>query len=430
MPSKKSIVINVDLQGTATKLENTIKNLKLQLETAFSAKSARADLGQLETQFTNFLSKVKKFDGLTVTTKNVDTYVRQFSELSVEADRLSKKLQDFQKTSATAFSSSGMKETLNNLLTRAEKIRQIFNTSNSKDTKGGIFEIPITDIEKFEQFRNAVSGLTQQTSGLEKGFGSYKGQLTRIANEMSTIKDGLEQTEKKQNQFKIGSNELNQVLQQINGTLNEQKNNLTTISYQKQIEEQQKLADSFKNTIERVSGLYVVYNLAKRQISELTSTYRALDESLVSIASVSGKTREDMWGMIGDFNEMANRLGTTTQQVVESSKLYYQQGRSQAEVMKLVEQTTILASIEELDFAEATNYMTAAINGFKLEASEANQVIDIWANLSAQAAVSSQELAVSISKVASIAQSAGMELDTTSAFLTKMVNFAARLIVA
>lgn len=429
MPSKKSIVINVDLQGTATKLENTIKNLKLQLETAFSAKSAKADLGQLETQFTNFLSKVKKFDGLTVTTKNVDTYVRQFSELSAEADRLSKKLQDFQKTSATAFSSSGMKETLNNLLTRAEKIRQIFNTSNSKDTKGGIFEIPITDIEKFEQFRNAVSGLTQQTSGLEKGFGSYKGQLTRIANEMSTIKDGLEQTEKKQNQFKIGSNELNQVLQQINGTLNEQKNNLTTISYQKQIEEQQKLADSFKNTIERVSGLYVVYNLAKRQISELTSTYRALDESLVSIASVSGKTREDMWGMIGEFNEMANRLGTTTQQVVESSKLYYQQGRSQAEVMKLVEQTTILASIEELDFAEATNYMTAAINGFKLEASEANQVIDIWANLSAQAAVSSQELAVSISKVASIAQSAGMELDTTSAFLTKMVNFATRLIV-
>lgn len=430
MPSKKSIVINVDLQGTATKLENTIKNLKLQLETAFSAKSARADLGQLETQFTNFLSKVKKFDGLTVTTKNVDTYVRQFNELSIEADRLSKKLQDFQRTSTTAFSSSGMEETLNNLLTRAEKIRQIFNTSNSKDTKGGIFEIPITSIEKFEQFRTAVSGLTQQTSGLEQGFGSYKGQLTRIANQMSTIKDGLEQTEKKQNQFKTSSNELNQVLQQVNGTLNEQKNNLTTISYQKQIEEQQKLADSFKNTIERVSGLYVVYNLAKRQISELTSTYRALDESLVSIASVSGKTREDMWGMIGDFNEMANRLGTTTQQVVESSKLYYQQGRSQAEVMKLVEQTTILASIEELDFAEATNYMTAAINGFKLEASEANQVIDIWANLSAQAAVSSEELAVSISKVASIAQSAGMELDTTSAFLTKMVNFATRLIVA
>ena len=430
MPSKKSIVINVDLQGTATKLENTIKNLKLQLETAFSAKTARADLGQLETQFTNFLSKVKKFDGLTVTTKNVDTYVRQFNELSVEADGLSKKLQNFQRTSATAFSSSGMEETLNNLLTRAEKIRQIFNTSNSKDTKGGIFEIPITDIEKFEQFRNAVSGLTQQTSGLEQGFGSYKGQLTRIANQMLTIKDGLEQTEKKQNQFKISSNELNQVLQLINGILNEQKNNLTTISYQKQTEEQQKLADSFKNTIERVSGLYVVYNLAKRQISELTSTYRALDESLVSIASVSGKTREDMWGMIGDFNEMANRLGTTTQQVVESSKLYYQQGRSQAEVMKLVEQTTILASIEELDFAEATNYMTAAINGFKLEASEANQVIDIWANLSAQAAVSSQELAVSISKVASIAQSAGMELDTTSAFLTKMVNFATCLVVA
>ena len=112
-------------------------------------------------------------------------------------------------------------------------------------------------------------------------------------------------------------------------------------------------------------------------------------------------------------------------EVVEASKLYYQQGKTQTEVMELVEQTAILASISELEFADATEYLTAAINGFKLEATDATNVTDVWANLAAKAAVDTDELAVAISKVASIAKSAGADIETTSAFLTKMINFAA-----
>jgi len=52
---------------------------------------------------------------------------------------------------------------------------------------------------------------------------------------------------------------------------------------------------------------------------------------------------------------MANRLGQTTQGIVEASSLYYQQGLETAEVMSLTEETMKLATLAGLDFKEATS---------------------------------------------------------------------------
>ena len=170
-------------------------------------------------------------------------------------------------------------------------------------------------------------------------------------------------------------------------------------------------------------SLEIAIDAARNQINNLKNAYLQLDTGLTQIAVVSGRTREEMWGMVGTFNDMAKRLGTTTEAIVESSKLYYQQGKTQSEVMEMVEQTSILAAISEIEYGEATEYLTAAINGYNLEASDAINVTDIWANLAAKAAVDTDELAIAMSKVASISSSAGSGIETTSAFLTKMINY-------
>lgn len=184
----------------------------------------------------------------------------------------------------------------------------------------------------------------------------------------------------------------------------------------------QNAVDSLTNTIKRWTALGMAVQFVRDQFEKMKQTYAILDKSLTQIAVVSGRTREQMWNMIGDFNTMAQRLGTTTAQVVEASKIYFQQGRSQSEVMELVEQTTVLATISEIDFTDATNYLTAAVNGFKLAADESVNVTDTWANLASNAAVSTEELAVAISKVASLAQTAGASMESTSAFLAKMIE--------
>ena len=81
-----------------------------------------------------------------------------------------------------------------------------------------------------------------------------------------------------------------------------------------------------------------------------------------------------------------------------------------------------MARIAGLDYTEATNQMTAAIRGFKLEMSDASRVNDIFSSLAAESASDVQELSEALSRTASIAQSAGMAIETTSAFLASMIE--------
>ena len=81
-----------------------------------------------------------------------------------------------------------------------------------------------------------------------------------------------------------------------------------------------------------------------------------------------------------------------------------------------------LATLAGLDFEEATSQMTAALRGFHMEMDEGARVTDVYSELAANAAANVQGIAYAMSKTASIASSAGMEFETTSAFLTQMIE--------
>jgi TP901 family phage tail tape measure protein len=88
------------------------------------------------------------------------------------------------------------------------------------------------------------------------------------------------------------------------------------------------------------------------------------------------------------------------------------------EVLSLTENTMKLATLASIDFSEATDLMTAALRGFKLEMTEGSHITDVYSELAAHAAASVQEIAVAMNKTAAIANSAGMSFENTAAFLT------------
>ena len=90
--------------------------------------------------------------------------------------------------------------------------------------------------------------------------------------------------------------------------------------------------------------------------------------------------------------------------------------------MKASEETMKMARIANMDYAEATDYMTAAVQGFKLEMTDATRINDVFSELAAISASDTQEIASALTRTASIANSAGMALEATSAFLTQMIE--------
>lgn len=81
-----------------------------------------------------------------------------------------------------------------------------------------------------------------------------------------------------------------------------------------------------------------------------------------------------------------------------------------------------LATLAGIDYAEATDLMTSALRGFHLEMDQGSHITDVYSELAAHAAANVQEIAVAMNKTAAIAASAGMEFETTAAFLTQMIE--------
>lgn len=164
------------------------------------------------------------------------------------------------------------------------------------------------------------------------------------------------------------------------------------------------------------------WNLLKRTIQQAKEAVQEYDAAMTEIAVVSDYDLGEVWGMAGKYAKDAHELGASTMDVINAQKLYIQQGLDMAEANEISTETIKMARIANIDGAKATELMTAAIRGFNLEMSESARVNDVFSELAAKTAADTEQIAVALSKTASIANSAGASLENTSAFLAQIIE--------
>lgn len=179
-----------------------------------------------------------------------------------------------------------------------------------------------------------------------------------------------------------------------------------------------RLADRLKYMF----GFTAMFNKLRQVIRSTFNDIQELDKAYASIAYVTNETVGDLWSTYGEYAGMAEKLGQSTVDVVKASAIYRQQGLDTAEALELTTDTMKLATIAGNDYSTATQEMTAALRGFKMEMDEGGHVSDVYSELAAHAAASVDDIAQAMSRTASIANSAGMSFENTSAFLTQMIE--------
>ena len=154
------------------------------------------------------------------------------------------------------------------------------------------------------------------------------------------------------------------------------------------------------------------------------NTVKELDAAMVETAVVTNFDVSDMWGMLPEYTAQANQLGSTIKDVYEAATLYFQQGLNKQQSLGLANETLKMARIGGLQAAEATNMMTAALRGFNMEinGTSAQRINDVYSELAAITAADTKEIGSAMERTASIANSANMEFETTSAFLSQMIE--------
>lgn len=157
--------------------------------------------------------------------------------------------------------------------------------------------------------------------------------------------------------------------------------------------------------------------MVQRGIREIVQTIGELDSAFNGIAIVSQYTTEEVWQMYDSFLEIANVVGTASTEIIDIAGEYFRQGKSLTETLQLTEAAAVSAKIAGIDARESVEYLTSALNGYQLAASEAMAVSDKFALLAAASATDYEELAIALSKVAAQANTSGVSMDNLLGFI-------------
>ena len=112
--------------------------------------------------------------------------------------------------------------------------------------------------------------------------------------------------------------------------------------------------------------------------------------------------------------------------VAEASTELARQGLGMEKTLARTKDALILTRLTGMNAADAVKSLTAAVNSFTKEGTTSAQVINKMAKVDAAFAVSSEDLAKSISRVGSSAVDAGVSLDQLLAITTAVQQKTAR----
>lgn len=311
------------------------------------------------------------------------------AEIKAFFENISKEITDRipQLTEATRQATSKKEQAKTNYENAQTKV------SNYQKTKGELENIPQT--EEYKTLEQQVTLLQAEVKKLKQELVDASGPIKTSGAALDALGDDAEN----------GIDGLKQMSEEFE-TLSEQAQKLENI----------------KTAVKQWFGFSHIINTVKSAIKSAISTIRELDSVMTEIAVVTDMTQKDLWAQMDTYSALAQKYGTTIKGAYQVSQLYYQQGLQTKEVMELTEQTLIMAKISGLDYATATDYMTVAVRGFKMEMSEASTVTDVYSNIAAKTASDTTELAVAMSKVASGAEAVGADFQSTTAMLATMIS--------
>lgn len=243
-------------------------------------------------------------------------------------------------------------------------------------------------------------------------------QLSDIQNAIYNGKDVIESVLKKQNKEKKKTSPLTE--NNFSRPTKKDAENLEKAAQQSQF--LGNAFDEIKGKIGYFLSLNYIFDQMTGKISEAVEKTKEMDKDMTQIGLVLGKTSGQVWKSFNNYSQMAQRLNTTTSEVTQSMKLFYQQGLNTAEVNKMVEASAIAAALGESTMAEASETLTSIINSYNLSANEALMVTDKISQIAIVSAADFGELSTAIEKVASSAASAGLDLDHMMGYLAKMIE--------
>ena len=175
---------------------------------------------------------------------------------------------------------------------------------------------------------------------------------------------------------------------------------------------------------EAFSSIYNVSNLLQDVMYKMfeagkkaTETVKEFNDIKTNLAMATNADSDYIDNLMNDYNSLAQELGSLTSSVAESADSWLRQGRSMADTNSLIKDSLVLSKDAELSSSDASEILTATLNGFQLAADQASRINDILTSIDLESASGADSIGKALMKVASQANNAGVSLEKTSAII-------------
>lgn len=380
--------------------------------------------------------KLKIFEGLN---KEIEDLNKSFVQSTSEIDKISGAI-DVLKKNLKEASAKGKGIPTNIMGTKKEDVDRrnlAIKDIDDKLAKTDLKDSQIEELEerkkRYQEYGDLVLKISEEINELnEKRKKQQKNQeeiTEKIKNKnqekAKIVKEESETMKKLVQMLEQISSILDIANQQkaakLRGEINAQTNESTKAL--KNLEEAQDGANkSLGKKITTGLSYYVVFNQIRRLYRSMIRTITDLDKALTTVAMVTTMNRKEATALVGAYQQLARETGVATAEIANLSVYFFRQGRNVADALELTKIAAQSARVAGISALEAANYLTSAVNGFGLAAKQASEVADKFAKLAASSASSFEELAIAMSKVAPVAQSAGISIDFMMGVLAKGIE--------
>ena len=243
------------------------------------------------------------------------------------------------------------------LASNIDKVNTTVNQGNSGiDQRNAKLadQAPITAIKNYEQELRKARELesnnkqgTQAYQQTQQAIAALETELDKYGIKVNISADGTHTLEVKQGAATTQTQQLTEAINNFN--VSRENANAQNDSFGKSIQE------SVANFIKYQVALEALNKL----VSEFTSAIKEMDDAMTQVRMVTMGSYEDTVKLSQQYGELAQKLGTTVTTVAEGADAWLRQGYNAKDAMTMLEASTTLATVGQMDAAEATDQLTA-----------------------------------------------------------------------
>jgi TP901 family phage tail tape measure protein len=174
-----------------------------------------------------------------------------------------------------------------------------------------------------------------------------------------------------------------------------------------------KFQEIIRYTIASVS-IYEVFNFLRQGIGVV----KDMDAAMTELRKVSNDTEQVLQSFREESYKIANTIGSTGKEIVNSAADWEKLGYSIQEASELAKNSALYANVGDMEIDVATEHMVSTLKAFNIEAENSIDIVDKFNEIGNSYAITSAGIGEALERSASSLVAAGNDIDQAIALIT------------